>query len=137
MFSLVGKPERLWRRVAACVLIYALFLQGLALAFSGAQLAGNAAGDPGWAGFELCHHDDGAPVLPSNAPASPADCNHCILCTAGAAYTLAAPFFATDFRIIVIATTSWPLTVWRLPATTVHDSARPRGPPLAAAINTE
>ena len=132
MLSSVRKSERLWRRVAACVLIYALFLQGLAFAFSGAQLAGDAAGDPGWAGFELCQHDGGAPVLPSNAPESPADCNHCILCAAGAAYILAAPFFATDFRIIVIAPTSWPLTRWRLPATTVHSSAQPRGPPLAA-----
>ena len=85
MFSLVRKPERLWRRVAACVLIYALFLQGVTFAFSGAQLAGNAAGDPGWAGFELCQHDGGAPVLPSKAPESPADCNHCIFCAAGAA----------------------------------------------------
>jgi hypothetical protein len=114
------------RRFTACVLVFALVLQGIAFTWAGGRLPAGAADS---AGFELCGHGGG--MAPGGAPESPAADSHCIFCLAGAAY-LDAPPAAAEFHTITFAVLSWPFNAWRLPAVTVNASARPRGPPLAA-----
>jgi hypothetical protein len=118
-----------WRRLTACALVFALVLQGIAFTLAGARLAADAAAATDFAGFELCRHVDG--TAPGGAPETPAADSHCVFCLAGATYILGTPSYAPEFRTIVIAIATWPFAMWRLPATTVDDSARPRGPPPA------
>ena len=117
-----------WRRLTACVLVFALILQGIGLTLAGARLAAADSADTA-ANFELCRHDGG--TAGGGAPESPAADSHCIFCLAGAS-CLDAPAVAAAFRTITFAVLSWPFIAWRLPTTTVNASARPRGPPLAA-----
>jgi hypothetical protein len=116
-----------WRRFTACVLVFALVLQGIAFALAGARLAADPA--PTTAGFELCRHDGG--LSPAGAPESPGGDSHCIFCLAGATY-VDAPAAASEFHTITFAVLSWPFDAWRLPAATVNASARSRGPPRLA-----
>jgi hypothetical protein len=116
-----------WRRLTACALVLALVIQGMAFSLAGARLAAAAATDG--AGFELCRHDAGTP---GGAPEAPVADSCCILCLAGASYVLDAPTVAPGFHAIAFALVPWRFEVWRLPATTVDASARPRGPPTAA-----
>jgi hypothetical protein len=125
-------PERILRRLAACVLIFALLLQGVTLAVGAARLSASAAGDTAWAGFELCHHDGGNTALPGSPPEEPAAGVHCVFCLAAAGYVLVPPDYAPEFRPVIVAIVAGPFEIWRLPVTTVDASARPRGPPLAA-----
>jgi len=118
-----------WRRLAACVLVFALVLQGIAFTLAGARLAADTAGTADQAGFEVCRHDGGTP--PGGAPESPAADSHCIFCLTGAT-CLDAPAAAAEFHTITFAALSWSFRAWRLPAATVNASARPRGPPPAA-----
>jgi hypothetical protein len=127
------------RQFAAVILIFALMLQGLAVAAAG--WAVNAAGeDPDWPGFEICHHNDpadagantdaGNATMPGGAPQGSGV--HCIFCLAGAAQgALEALLPSTAFHVVLCAIVPWPFTEWRLPPLTVDASARPRGPPSA------
>lgn len=117
------------RRFTACIVVFALVLQGIAFTLAGARLTADQAGATVQAGFELCRHDGG--TAGGGAPESPATDSHCIFCLAGAAY-LGAPAAASEFHTITFAVLSWSFSAWRLPAATVNASARPRGPPLTA-----
>jgi hypothetical protein len=120
------------RRLTACLLIFALFLHGMAFAMAGVRLAPNAAGGADWAGFELCRHDSAAPALPG-APDGQADDTHCVFCVAGPGFVLAPPAVSTVFCPVEISNAPWPLVAWRLaPPATVDAGSRPRGPPAAA-----
>jgi hypothetical protein len=121
-----------WRLLATAVLIFALMLQGMALAV--ARLAFNAAGD-NVAGFELCRHagvaEDGRNA--AVPPGAPEDSNsHCIFCVAGTSYGLDVPLPAPRVHSIEFTIASWTFTALRLPTIRCDDSARPRGPPAAA-----
>ncbi len=113
------------QRLAACVLIFALILQGIALTLAGARLAAADPADTA-AGFVLCRHDGGTPG--GSAPESPGADSHCIFCLAGAAY-IDAPAATLQSHTITFAMLSWSFKAWRLPAATVNASALPRGPP--------
>ena len=120
-----------WRRLTACLLVYALFMHGLAFAMAGARLNVDAAGAPDWGGFELCRHDAGAPNQP--APDQPANDTHCAFCIAGPGFVLEPPLAAsTEFHPVENSLALWPMVAWRLAPATVDASARPRGPPAAA-----
>jgi hypothetical protein len=116
-----------WRRFTACLLVFALVLQGIAFTLAGARLAAGPAATT--AGFELCRHDGG--TAGGGAPESPGADSHCIFCLAGATY-LDAPAAASEFHTITFAVLSWSFSAWRLPAATVNAGARSRGPPLLA-----
>jgi hypothetical protein len=118
---------------AAAILIFALMLQGTALAVATGRLAANAAGDANWAGFEICRRsgpaNGGGNAAPGSTPERQSD-THCIFCLAGLAYALEA-LPSAKFHIVAFTILPWPFTVWRLPAHTVDASVRPRGPPPA------
>jgi hypothetical protein len=128
MPSLSERSKRVWRRMTACVLIYVLVLQGMALALAGASRIGAA---DSAVGVELCRHDGGTSDTPSQTP-GPIDDICCIVCLAGASHVAATLAFALVFHPIVFAAVHWPVPVSRLPTHTVDASARPRGPPTAA-----
>jgi hypothetical protein len=121
---------RRWRQLTACLLVYALFMHGLAFAMAGARVSADAAAGPNWAGFELCRHD-AAPALPG-APDGQAGDTHCVFCAAGPGFVLETPTVSTVFCPVEISIAPWPLVAWRLAPPTVDASARPRGPPAAA-----
>lgn len=123
------RSVRGWRQVTAGVLVYALVLQGLAVALVGAQLAASAAADGVLAGYELCHHDAGASDVPVNGPEAPAESAHCIFCLVAANQAADVPAGAPEYVAVAVPMAPWPFVVWRLPAATVDPSARPRGPP--------
>jgi hypothetical protein len=128
-----------WRRLTACLLIYALFLHGIAFAISGAmagamsaaRLSADGAGGADLAAFGLCSHNNAAPGQPGDPGSAPAD-THCVFCVAGPGFVLEPPAVSTVFCPIEISITPWPLAAWRLAPATVDASARPRGPPTAA-----
>jgi hypothetical protein len=109
-----------WQRLTACLLIYALFMHGIAFAvagaMSGARLSADGAGAAYLAAFELCTHNNAAPGQPG---------------AAGPGFVLEPPAVSTVFCPVEISTTPWPLAAWRLAPATVDASARPRGPPTA------
>jgi hypothetical protein len=120
-----------WRRLTACLLVYALFVHGLTFAMAGTQLTADAAGEAGWGGFELCRHA-AAPDQPG-APEGQVVDTHCIFCVAGPGFVLEPPAaLSTPFHPVETAMAPWPVVARRLAPTTVDASARPRGPPLAA-----
>jgi hypothetical protein len=119
-----------WRRLTACLLVYALFMHGLAFAMASARVNLDPAGAPDWAGFELCRHAAGAPNQP--APDQPATDTHCVFCVAGPGFVLEPPAVSTVFCPVEISIAPWPLVAWRLAPATVDASTRPRGPPAAA-----
>jgi hypothetical protein len=123
-----------WRRLTACLLIYALFMHGIAFAMagaiSGARLS-DGAGAADLAAFELCTHNNATPGEPGDS-GSPAADTHCVFCVAGPDFVLEPPTVSTVLCPVEISTAPWPLAAWRLAPATVHASARPRGPPSAA-----
>jgi hypothetical protein len=120
-----------WRRLTACLLVFALLMHGHAFAMAGARLSVDPAGTPDWAGFELCRHDAGAPN--QQAPDQPATDTHCVFCVAGPGFVLEPPLaLFTEFHPVEIFLAPWPVVAWRLAPATVDASARPRGPPAAA-----
>lgn len=123
---MVESPRNWWRRLTAGTLILALVLQGIAFTLAGARVAAADPTDTA-AGFFLCRHDGG--LGGGGAPESPAADSHCIFCLTGATY-LDAPAVSSACHTITFGVLSWSLSAWRLPATTVNASARPRGPPL-------
>ena len=133
MMGGVHGSTRVGRQFAAIVVTFALLLQGVASAAATGRLA-DAATDPGWAAFELCHHNSSADEGNASAPAGVPENSdgHCIFCLAGASHALQAPLPSAPFHIIIIAIVPWTFTAWRLPALTVDASARPRGPPPTA-----
>jgi hypothetical protein len=129
-----------WRRLTACLLIFALFMHGVAFAIStamaggtisGTRLSGDAAGVADWGGFELCRHDNAAPGEPGT-PGGQAGDTHCVFCVAGPGFVLGPPAVSTVFCPTALSIAPWPLAVWRLATTTVDANTRPRGPPTAA-----
>jgi hypothetical protein len=120
-----------WRRLTACLLVYALFMHGLAFAMAGARVSVDPTGAADLAGFEVCRHDAAAPNQP--APDQPATDTHCVFCVAGPGFVLEPPLAAfTEFRAVEISLAPWPVVAWRLAPATVDASVRPRGPPTAA-----
>jgi len=135
MFGRLQRSEG--RQFAAAILIFALVLQGIALAVGTGHLVGNAAGHSDLAGFEICQHKPadagGNGASPGSAPEHhDSDTSCCILCLDGAIHALEAPLLSAEFHVIALETVPRIFTVWRLPRLTVDASARPRGPPLAA-----
>jgi hypothetical protein len=117
-----------WRRLTTCLLVYALFMHGLAFAMAGARFNLDPANA---AGFELCRHDAGTPTQP--APDQPATDTHCVFCVAGPGFVLEPPLAAfTQFHPVEISLAPWPVVAWRPAPATVDASTRPRGPPTAA-----
>jgi hypothetical protein len=121
------------RQFTAVALIFALMLQGMAVAAASPQMAANA--DPNSLGFEICHHsglteDAGDAAAPGGAPEGSGA--HCIFCLAGTGYALDALLPTADFHVIINVIAPWSFTAWRLPQVTVDASARPRGPPPLA-----
>jgi hypothetical protein len=130
MPNVLDMTKRMRRQVTACALIYALVLQGIIVALAGAGFA-ETADSRGIANYEICHHDGGVPDAPSQAP-DQSDNSCCILCLAGANYTLADVDLTIDFRPVEFAAVRWPATTLPLPAHTVDANTRPRGPPAMA-----
>ena len=120
-----------WRRLTACLLVYAVFLHGMTGAIAGMRFAADPAGGADWAGFELCRHDNAAPALPG-APDGRAGDTHCVFCISGPGFVLTPPAVSTVFSPVEISIAPWPLVAWRVAPATVDASARPRGPPPAA-----
>jgi hypothetical protein len=120
------------QQFAAAIMIFALMLQGMALAVATGRLVANTAGGANWAGFEICRrsptNDGGNAAAPGNAPEQQSD-THCIFCLAGPTYALGAPPGAKFHVIVAFTMLPWTFTVWRLPARTADASAGPRGPP--------
>jgi hypothetical protein len=129
MSSPVVRSRTGWQRVAACVLVFALIIQGLAFTLARDAVAGDPSTAANPAGFELCSHDG---TSPGAAPGHPAADNHCIFCLAAASYALNTATATLDFHVIAIVIVPWRLVALKLPITTVDASARPRGPPSAA-----
>jgi hypothetical protein len=121
------RSKRLWRLITAWALIYALVLQGMAVALAGASRFDAA--DSG-IGVEVCHHDGRTSDSPRQTPDHSDIC--CIVCLAGASYIPAILAFALVFYPIVLAAVRWPVRVSQLPSRTVDANTRPRGPPLMA-----
>jgi hypothetical protein len=128
MDRMVKRTRSGWQRLTACVLVFALILQGVTFTLASARLAAADPTDTA-AGFELCRHDGG--TAGGGAPEGPIADSHCIFCLAGATY-LDAPGAAPESHTITFVALSWSFQAWRLPAVTVNASARPRGPPLIA-----
>jgi hypothetical protein len=126
------------RQFSAVVLIFALMLQGMAVAAAAGRVV--AGTDPSSPGFEICLHngpaepggnaDAGGAATPENTPEHAGA--HCIFCLAGTGYALETLLPSADFHVIINVIAPWRFTAWRLPALTVDASARPRGPPPAA-----
>ena len=124
-----------WRRLTACLLIYALFVHGIVFAVSsalaGTRLSPDAASTADQTTFELCRHDSSAPGEPGD-PGAAAD-THCVFCVAGPGFVLEPPTVSTVFCPVALLIAPWPLAAWRVVApATVDASARPRGPPTVA-----
>jgi hypothetical protein len=116
----------------ATILIFALMLQGMALAVSTSRLAAHGTD---WTGFEICRHSGPAntgknTAVPGGGPEQRSDA-HCIFCLAGAAHALGAQPPNAEFQPVAFTILPWTFSVWRLPAHTVDAGARPRGPPPA------
>ena len=136
---MVGRLRRsAGRQFAAVVLIFALMLQGMAVAVAAGRSVADATGaNPDWPGFEVCHHSgpgdaaasDTDATIPGGAPASSGA--HCTFCLAGASHALPVLLPSVAFHVIIREIAPWSFTAWRLPRLTVDASARPRGPPPA------
>jgi hypothetical protein len=117
---------------AATILIFALMLQGMALAVASGRLTAESTD---WTDFVICRHSGPAnagsdAAIPGGAPEQRSDA-HCVFCLAGALHALGAPPPNTEFYVVAFTIEPWSFTVRRLSAHTVDASARPRGPPLA------
>jgi hypothetical protein len=122
-----------WRRVFACVLAYALVLQGLIFAATDVRPAVGAADSAAWAEFPLCSHsglDAAAPQAPGQNPVGDNLCLFC--CIASAACVNCAPPGAPQYSKVEFTSVVWPFTAPRLVALVVNAKAWPRGPPAAA-----
>lgn len=131
MLGRLRRSGLLAQQLGAALLIFALLLQGMAVAFATGRLAAAASGDLSWAGFELCRHDGGAAQLGGD-PDGPATTQHCIFCLAGVAAAVGPPAPAAKSVAIVFVIVPWQFVPWRLPADPVRVSAQPRGPPQRA-----
>jgi hypothetical protein len=128
MVRVARRSEDGWRRLTACVLVFALILQGIAFTVMADAPGLDPSGINNLAGFELCSHNA---ATPPSTPTSPAADTHCTLCLAGASYVLDTATAALDFHTVEMTVVSWLPVAWRLPATTVDANSRPRGPPSA------
>ena len=127
------------RRVIALAAAYAIALAGLIGSFN---VARTAAAEAGGGLPPLCHTLAGTAVagdaraateaVPSPGENNGAICADC--CCAGCLMLVAALPPPPAITIAVVQSSGQvlaPPTAWRLPATTVDASARPRGPPPA------
>jgi hypothetical protein len=123
-------PRSFWRRLVGTALIYALIMQPLVLAITGAQLANASAIDPL---SQLCEHaTDGTPLSPAGPHKPPAD-DHCAFCFVGAFHLLGAPRGAVvqyvSLEVGKVRHSAHPLS---LSSFSRYSVARPRGPPFSA-----
>lgn len=125
-------PHRTWRRVFACVLVYALAIQGFVFALDIGRPAVAAANGAAWAGFELCSHGGAGAAVPGAPTQGPIGNVHCLFCIGGAVYVNCAPPCAVQASEAVLVGAAWPSLAPRLVALFVNESAWPRGPPAAA-----
>jgi hypothetical protein len=126
--NLARHPLR--RRIIALAAAYAIALSSLIASFGAARAAADAAAQPGGI---LCH----SPAAGEPAPAPDEGnskicvsscCIGCLMLT----MALPPPPVTAVAALQAARRGIAPLTLWRLPTTTVHSSARPRGPPAAA-----
>src|SRR5690349_14820984 len=125
MVKVARRSEDGWRRLTACVLVFALILQGIAFTVMADAPSLAPSSIANLAGFELCSHNAAAPP---STPTNPAADTHCTLCLAGASYVLDTATATLNFHTVALTVVSWLPVAWRLPATTVDASSRPRGP---------
>lgn len=128
------RGTRMWRRVLSCALAYVLVLPGFVIApnpGAAASVAVSGAERLIVTGFELCTHG-GAATQPDTPQQIPASDDHCPFCICGLLYVNCAPPRAPHTAAIAIIRAPWPLTPSRLVTLVINESARPRGPPLAA-----
>jgi len=118
-----------WRRVLACLILYALVLQGFLSAAAVGEPALGAADNAALAEFALCVHHGDAATLPGAPAQDPSATIHCLFCIAGAVYVNCAPPLAPQLSRAVLAAPVRSLAVPRLVALFVNQSAWPRGPP--------
>jgi hypothetical protein len=133
--SMLGRLRRLGsRQFTAAILIFALMLQGMALAVASSRLAAGTANTADRTGFEICRRSGPSNAKgdagPLGAPEHRSDA-HCIFCLAGAAHALGASPPGVQFHIVAFTIVPWTFTVWRLPTFAADANARPRAPPLA------
>jgi hypothetical protein len=128
MVRVARRSEDGWRRLSACVLVFTLILQGIAFTVIAYAPRLDPSGIANSASFELCSHS-AAP--PPSTPTNPAADTHCTSCLAAASYVLDTATATLNFHTVAMTVVSWLPVAWRLPATTVDASSRPRGPPSA------
>jgi len=122
-----------WRRIFACVLVYALVLQGFFFAASDIRPAVGAADNAAWAGFPLCTHSGLGSTVPAAPSQNPVGDNLCVFCCiAGAACVNCVPSGTPQYSRVEFTSAVWLLTAPRLVALVVNARAWPRGPPAAA-----
>lgn len=119
------------RRVFACVLAYALVLQGLGFALASAEPPPDADA-LGWASSALCIHSANPASVPGKPGERSAADAHCLFCIPGAVYVNSAPPAGPQLLGSTLVERVAPLAAQHLLALLVHHSAWPRGPPAAA-----
>jgi hypothetical protein len=118
------------RRIIALAAAYAIALASLIASFGAGRAAAEAVAQPGGI---LCHG-----IVTGQPAPSPDEGNNKICvdnCCVGCLMLMMAlpPPPATAVAVPQASSRAVaPLTQWRLPATTFHSGARPRGPPLVA-----
>jgi hypothetical protein len=118
------------RYAFTCFLLYAFILQGFILAASVGQPEISTAERSTWAGFELCTHGGAIPpAAPSKTPVADTCCIFCVAC---GGYLNCGSTSASEYSNIAFTDAVWRLTVLRLDAFLVNESAWPRGPPFVA-----
>jgi len=118
------------RRIIALAAAYAIALASLIASVGAGRAAAEAAAQPGGI---LCHGIVAGQPAPSSDEGNGKICvDSC--CVGSLLLMMALPPPPVTAVALPQASSRAlaPLTMWRLPANTVHSSARPRGPPLAA-----
>jgi hypothetical protein len=120
------------RRIMACVLAYALALQGLLFAVDVGRAATAAADGTPLFALELCAHGGSGAALPGAPAPAPAGDAHCPFCIVGAVYVHGVLPVPPQYIKVPLRGAVWPLSAPRLVALAGNRSAWPRGPPTAA-----
>ena len=121
-----------WRRVVACLLAYALALQGIGYALASAQFIGQITDDSNSLGVQLCRGDANSAESSGNTPHNPSADYHCIYCIAGGSHLLCARPSHLGFVPVAFVAIAWPFAPWQISTLNVYASSRARGPPIAA-----
>jgi hypothetical protein len=125
--------KRLWRRLSACIALYAFVLHAMLLAFAPFPAAAGTALGRSVTGFEICLHDgaEGAgPAVPSGHSGTD---NHCPFCVADGHSSVAAlPRTHLPLIVAYLSTLRWVVASDEVVETPASFSAQPRGPPRQA-----